>query len=413
MVVGKIVRAKEHRGACPGTLSKGATPEFGMEVPCLLPFEVMNRLYTELQCGICLGLLSVPVTTSCGHNFCTACMDSTLVGSSTADCRTCKHRFRAPKRGFAVNQPLGAVCALLFGGAVAAKATSLSIPIKAEKLAKVSPKPSTAKVSPKPRTASGVTQVTPVREPYKGQPLLARRVGSDDAWKWYANADAVASAIGMQNTTRVILAAIGKVECVGGGKGGNTKINRGWEVRYAPEGPPPKRELPKPQKREREQTEQTNTAANKLDRELLERSKKRPKIAAVAASVSSNYRGVAWLKSRGKWQAQATVGGKQMFLGLFTSEIAAAKSYDTAVRAAGASDRANFPDTPQQSRAAQNNENKAAAANTVSLLSVDSVRIGRDSVHVFSVVLAATKLVCSVSQSTNSVKLCVIILVYL
>lgn len=40
----------------------------------------------------------------------------------------------------------------------------------------------------------------------------------------------------------------------------------------------------------------------------------------------SRYRGVIWLKSAGKWQAQVNFGGKNHYLGRFTDELEAARA---------------------------------------------------------------------------------------
>jgi hypothetical protein len=38
------------------------------------------------------------------------------------------------------------------------------------------------------------------------------------------------------------------------------------------------------------------------------------------AGTSSRYRGVTWVKARGKWQAQVTLNGRRLNLGRFDSE---------------------------------------------------------------------------------------------
>jgi hypothetical protein len=43
---------------------------------------------------------------------------------------------------------------------------------------------------------------------------------------------------------------------------------------------------------------------------------------------SSKYRGVFWDKEREKWEAQIAINGKSCYLGLFTSEVEAAKAYN-------------------------------------------------------------------------------------
>jgi len=51
-----------------------------------------------------------------------------------------------------------------------------------------------------------------------------------------------------------------------------------------------------------------------------------------AANASSKYKGVSWSKSRKKWAAYIKKNGTQLFLGHFTSETDAAKTYDEAAK---------------------------------------------------------------------------------
>jgi len=51
------------------------------------------------------------------------------------------------------------------------------------------------------------------------------------------------------------------------------------------------------------------------------------------AGASSEYKGVCWDKSRGKWMAAIQVSGKTKTLGRFDDEAAAARAYDAAAAA--------------------------------------------------------------------------------
>lgn len=46
---------------------------------------------------------------------------------------------------------------------------------------------------------------------------------------------------------------------------------------------------------------------------------------------TSKYKGVTWVKSRGKWRALISINGRQQFLGEFTNELDAAQAYETAL----------------------------------------------------------------------------------
>lgn len=48
------------------------------------------------------------------------------------------------------------------------------------------------------------------------------------------------------------------------------------------------------------------------------------------AKSTSDYLGVCWDKSRGKWMAGIRIGGRKKLLGRFPSEVEAAKAYDAA-----------------------------------------------------------------------------------
>ena len=59
---------------------------------------------------------------------------------------------------------------------------------------------------------------------------------------------------------------------------------------------------------------------------------------------SSNFKGVSWKKSGQKWLATITVNKRLKHIGVFTSEIEAAKAYDNVAKEAyGEFARLNFP----------------------------------------------------------------------
>ena len=53
----------------------------------------------------------------------------------------------------------------------------------------------------------------------------------------------------------------------------------------------------------------------------------------VSASNTSGYKGVCWHKVARKWQVEITVGGRQIYLGLFLSREGAARAYNEAALA--------------------------------------------------------------------------------
>ncbi|XP_042569810.1 E3 ubiquitin-protein ligase TRIM39-like [Cyprinus carpio] len=50
-------------------------------------------LNEELQCSICLDVLTDPVTTPCGHNFCRTCLNKCWTNIQTCFCPLCKENF--------------------------------------------------------------------------------------------------------------------------------------------------------------------------------------------------------------------------------------------------------------------------------------------------------------------------------
>lgn len=64
------------------------------------------------------------------------------------------------------------------------------------------------------------------------------------------------------------------------------------------------------------------------------------------SKVSSQYKGVTWHKQASKWTVHISINFKKKYLGLFTSELDAAKAYDTAAREYhGDFARLNFPES--------------------------------------------------------------------
>ena len=64
---------------------------------------------------------------------------------------------------------------------------------------------------------------------------------------------------------------------------------------------------------------------------------------------TSRYKGVYWDKWTSRWAAQIYPGGRTVYLGRFTDEIAAARAYDDAARKSfGAFARLNFPRAGEQ-----------------------------------------------------------------
>uniref|UniRef100_A0A8C2JW90 E3 ubiquitin-protein ligase TRIM39-like n=1 Tax=Cyprinus carpio TaxID=7962 RepID=A0A8C2JW90_CYPCA len=53
-----------------------------------------GTLTEELQCSICLGVFTDPVSTPCGHNFCMTCLNEHWDNSQTCSCPYCKETFK-------------------------------------------------------------------------------------------------------------------------------------------------------------------------------------------------------------------------------------------------------------------------------------------------------------------------------
>ncbi|PSC76367.1 AP2-like ethylene-responsive transcription factor AIL5 [Micractinium conductrix] len=77
----------------------------------------------------------------------------------------------------------------------------------------------------------------------------------------------------------------------------------------------------------------------------------------------STYRGVVWHRSTNKWEARIYEGGKQRFLGYFTSEDEAARAYDQqAARHHGRRKKLNFPEEHQAGARSLGGGSRCAAA---------------------------------------------------
>lgn len=66
--------------------------------------------------------------------------------------------------------------------------------------------------------------------------------------------------------------------------------------------------------------------------------------AKATAALTSIYRGVSWDAHGQKWRAHIRVGGRQVYLGSFVSEIDAARAYDAAALERGELCPLNFPE---------------------------------------------------------------------
>ncbi|XP_026077802.1 E3 ubiquitin-protein ligase TRIM39-like isoform X2 [Carassius auratus] len=54
----------------------------------------MSSLSEEIQCSVCLGVFTDPVTTPCGHNFCKICLNKCWDNSQTCSCPNCNETFK-------------------------------------------------------------------------------------------------------------------------------------------------------------------------------------------------------------------------------------------------------------------------------------------------------------------------------
>ena len=58
--------------------------------------------------------------------------------------------------------------------------------------------------------------------------------------------------------------------------------------------------------------------------------------------MTSKYKGVHWLTEAKRWQADIMINYKPIYLGIYISDVTAAKAYDKAARRLGR--KLNFPD---------------------------------------------------------------------
>ncbi len=86
--------------------------------------------------------------------------------------------------------------------------------------------------------------------------------------------------------------------------------------------------------------------ANLIVRTMAEQAPANRKMGTVSGrKYTSNFKGVSWDASRGKWKAQVTSGEMRRHIGRFSDEIAAAEAYDEAARQSfGENAYLNFPD---------------------------------------------------------------------
>lgn len=93
-----------------------------------------------------------------------------------------------------------------------------------------------------------------------------------------------------------------------------------------------------------------NPADNRLDNlRLATQAQNSSNTRKQRGTYSSQYKGVSWSKSKGKWHVCITAHGKQTHHGDFTNEVEAAQTYDRVARILhGEFARLNFPTTPHQ-----------------------------------------------------------------
>lgn len=71
-----------------------------------------KELRSSFDCGVCLEMLAMPVTTPCGHNFCKSCFRSLSNNSRLHRCPLC--RLQLPRVTPEVNLVLERVMAVLY-----------------------------------------------------------------------------------------------------------------------------------------------------------------------------------------------------------------------------------------------------------------------------------------------------------
>ena len=72
------------------------------------PMQSMDGISKMVQCPVCLDTLCLPVTTPCGHNFCTVCLNNCLKRQKT--CPVCRSVCAFEVTELAVNKVLAEIC---------------------------------------------------------------------------------------------------------------------------------------------------------------------------------------------------------------------------------------------------------------------------------------------------------------